>query len=86
MEFSGLRAKLHLIFKSENPHGIGDKIGDGPDFRIKLFRRAKDMGIVLRKLAGPHEAVQNTGLFVPVDGAQLKISQRQIPVARIFDL
>ena len=38
------------------------------------------MGIVLRELAGPHEAVQDTGLFVPVDGAQFKISQGQIPV------
>jgi len=67
-------AKFHLIFKSEDLHGICDKISDGADFRIKLFRCAKDVGIVLRELAGPHEAVQDTGLFVPVDGAQFKIS------------
>ncbi len=39
------------------------------------------MGIILRELARPHEAMQDTRLLMSVDGPQLKISQGQIPIA-----
>jgi len=80
----GTGAELHFIFETENAHRVIDKIGDGADFGIQLFRHAQNVRIVLRKLTHPHQTMENTGLFVAMNGAQFEIPQRQIPVAADF--
>ncbi len=39
------------------------------------------MGIILRESAHSHEAVEDPGPFVPIDGAQLAISDGEISIA-----
>jgi len=70
MDFAGLVLSSTSYSNPKIFMAYATKISDGADFRIKLFRCAKDVGIVLRELAGPHKAMQDAGLFVPVDGAQ----------------
>ena len=76
----GPRAEFHFILKAEDPHHIADEIGDRPDLGVELLRRAEDVGVVLGKLAHPHQAVQHARLFVAVNRAQLEIAQRQVAV------
>ena len=70
------RGKLHLVFKTEDAHGVADEIGNGPDLAVELPRRTQDMGVVLRELPHPRKAVEHTGLFMAVDRPQLEVTQR----------
>jgi len=48
---------------------------------MQLPGHAQDMGIVLREFAHARQTVQYARLFMPVDRAELEISQGQVLVA-----
>ena len=52
---------------------------------VDLIWGHKDVGIVLRKAAYPHQTMQRTGQLMPVYQTQLAHAQRQIPVRMGLD-
>ena len=70
--FRGARRQisLHILESEALPH-IHAEAEDFADFVFDLFRRADDVGIVLREAADAHQAVQHAGLLIAVNRAKL---------------
>ena len=72
--------QLDVIFKAEFAVNLVDQRHNALDFVRDLLLRHKNVGIVLRKAADTHQAVQRTGFLVAVHDAELTHADRKITV------
>ena len=63
---------------AEKPEG---EFENATDFVFQLVGAAEDMGVVLGEASDAEQTVEYTRPFVSVDGAQLRQTHRQLPVA-----
>ena len=76
----GGKLDLELCKAEGLQHGFG-KVDARGNFIFNLFRRAEDVGVVLRKSAHTQQAVHGAAALVAIDVAQLRQTHRQIAIA-----
>ena len=59
----------------------GDEVEHAHDLGVELVGAAEEVGVVLGEAAHPHQAVQHARALEAVDGAELRVAERQLAVA-----